>query len=72
LKPHFRAAWHGSLVDPTTAQCDNHCAGSPLSSVLSLVRDPMPTPKTDEDKDFDVFISHALEDKEGGGMAIFN
>jgi len=32
----------------------------------------MPTPKTDEDKEFDVFISHALEDKEGGGMAIFN
>jgi len=45
---------------------------APLSSVPSLVRDPMSTPKTDEDKEFDVFISHASEDKEGGGMTIFN
>ena len=35
---------------------------APLTSVPSLVRDPMPSPESD-DRDFDVFISHASEDK---------
>jgi hypothetical protein len=33
-----------------------------LASVPSLVRDPMPAPESDE-REFDVFISHASEDK---------
>jgi len=37
---------------------------APLSSVPSLVRDPMPTSDTNEDKEYDVFISHASEDKD--------
>ncbi|MBM9514870.1 DUF1883 domain-containing protein [Desulfogranum marinum] len=36
---------------------------SPLSSVPSLVREPAPSIDS-EDKDFDVFISHASEDKD--------
>ena len=36
---------------------------APLSSVPSLVRDAVPGMNT-EDKDFDVFISHASEDKD--------
>jgi len=36
---------------------------APLASVPSLVRDPNPSPKSD-DRDFDVFISHASEDKD--------
>lgn len=36
---------------------------APLASVPSLIRDSMPAPEAD-DRDFDVFISHASEDKE--------
>lgn len=38
----------------------------PLSSIPSLVRDPHPpsVPDTDSERDFDVFISHASQDKE--------
>ncbi len=37
---------------------------APLASVPSLVRDQMPSPDTDQDREFDVFISHASEDKD--------
>lgn len=38
----------------------------PLSSIPSLVRDPHPpvSPDADSERDFDVFISHASEDKD--------
>jgi len=37
---------------------------APLASVPSLVRESMPTPDRDLNRDFDVFISHASEDKD--------
>ncbi len=39
---------------------------APLSSVPSLIRDPMPASRGDEDRGrvYDVFISHASEDKD--------
>jgi len=54
---------------------------APLSSVPSLVREPPPGINT-ENKDFDVFISHAFEDKDdvvrplahalkGGGLSVW-
>ena len=37
---------------------------APLDSVPSLFRDHMPAPENDHDKEYDVFISHASEDKD--------
>ena len=36
----------------------------PLSSVPSLVREDLPPDREDDDREFDVFISHASEDKD--------